>query len=153
MGVAVAILAWGVPLAESETGPPSGSGTCGSAPAGLASRPARIAAGVGATESTPVGARFPLRLAVSVTDAEKDPVPGAQVTFTAPARGPSGHFAAGPRRSRAGSVKVRTDSCGVAVAPVFIANDEQGGYIVKASIEHLQPAAFALVNTGGGQQL
>jgi len=175
VGVAAAMLACGALPAEGETGPlgssaassasdsvpfsltnaatETGSSACGSARAGLPGRPARIAAGVGATESTGLGARFPIRLAVTVTDAEGNPVPGARVTFSAPARGPSGHFATRARGSRASSAKVSSDACGVAVAPAFTANNEQGGYIVTASVEHVGPAAFALVNAGTGQQL
>jgi hypothetical protein len=145
------------PAAEEETARPSNSGgvVCPSSnppitPSGSAGKPAKVTAGVGAMQSTPVGARFPIRLAVTVTDAEKDPVPGALVTFSAPARGPSGRFATRGRRRH--SVTVKTDACGVAVAPAFTANDEQGGYIVKASVEHVRPAAFALVNAGPGQQ-
>ena len=59
----------------------------------LAGKPAKIAPGVGSTQSTPAGSAFPIRLAVTVTDAEKNPVPGALVTFSAPAAGASGRFA------------------------------------------------------------
>jgi hypothetical protein len=166
----------GAPLsaAAGEPAPPGGSNALGgsSAPGGfsatvcpspnppnpLAGRPARVTAGVGAIQSTPMGAGFPIRLAVTVTDAQRSPVPGAPVTFTAPARGPSGRFTtrtptkhSRPRVSRHRSVTIVTDACGIAVAPAFVANDEQGGYIVKANVEHVRPAAFALVNTGAGQ--
>lgn len=122
------------------------SSACGSALAGLAGSPTTITAGVGATQSTRVGTRFRLRLAVTVTDSEKRPVPDALVTFSAPTHGPSGRFAARSRGSRASSAKVRTDACGVAVAPAFAANEKPGGYIVRVGIEHVAPVAFALVN-------
>jgi hypothetical protein len=122
------------------------SGACGSAPAGLAGRPATITAGVGATQSTRVGTRFRIGLAVTVTDSEEKPVPDALVIFTAPTHGPSGRFTTRSRGSRASSVAVRSDGCGVAVAPALIANQKHGGYIVKARIEHVAPVAFALVN-------
>jgi hypothetical protein len=128
-----------------------GASAC-STPAGLAGAPAKIIAGVGAVQSARVGASFPIRLAVTVTDAEKHPVPGALVTFSAPVRGPSGRFATRSRRSRRRSVEVQTNACGIALAPAFIANGEQGGYIVKASVERVRPAAFALVNAGPGQR-
>jgi hypothetical protein len=48
-------------------------------------------------------------------------------------------------------VKVKTDACGIAIAPAFTANDTQGGYIVKATVKHARPAAFALVNEVSGQ--
>jgi protocatechuate 3,4-dioxygenase beta subunit len=53
----------------------------------LAGKPARIAPSVGSTQSTPAGAAFPIPLAVTVTDAEENPVPDALVTFSAPATG------------------------------------------------------------------
>ena len=59
---------------------------------GLAGRASKLTVGVGARQSTPTGTRFPIRLAVTVTDAEKDPLPGVPVTFVAPSRGPSGRF-------------------------------------------------------------
>jgi hypothetical protein len=108
----------------------------------LAGPPAAVAAGVAASESTPVATRFPIRLAVSVTDANGNPVGGARVTFTAPARGADGHF---PRGAR--NVRVTTSSSGVAVAPIFTANNVPGGYAVIARVGGTKrSAAFALVN-------
>jgi protocatechuate 3,4-dioxygenase beta subunit len=109
-----------------------------------AGQPATIAAGVASTESTVVRARFPIRLAVTVTDTHANPVAGALVRFSAPMHGPSGTFAG----SRTASV--RTNASGIAVAPVFSANSKQGGYIVKATVDHARPAAFALVNEPPG---
>ena len=60
-------------------------------------------------------------------DINDNPVAGALVTFTAPARGPSGRFAGGGRTAR-----VRTNDKGVAIAPAFTANATPGGYIVTA---------------------
>jgi hypothetical protein len=125
----------------------------------LAGDPSRVAAGVGATQSTTTGTRFPVRLAVTVTDAEKNPVPHAQVTFAAPAGGPSARFTTPTRStahgrsrvSRRRTVKVETDACGIAVAPPLTAGGV-GGYIVEASAGHARPAAFALVNEPSGQQ-
>jgi len=42
---------------------------------------------------------------------------------------------------------MKTDACGIALAPAFTANHRRGGYIVLASVERLK-AAFALVNEG-----
>jgi hypothetical protein len=125
------------------------------APASLAGRPTKLTAGIGASQSTSTGTNFPLRLAVTVTDAEKTPVPGALVVFVAPARGPSGHFTIRSRSSRGARlhtlyprrVEVRTDACGVAVAPAFTADRRRGGYVVTASVENVR-TAFALVNEG-----
>jgi protocatechuate 3,4-dioxygenase beta subunit len=108
----------------------------------VAGRPATIAAGVAATESTPVSSRFPIRLAVTVTDANNNPVRGARVVFTAPARGPRGHFRHGAR-----TVQVTTSASGTAVAPVFTAGRLPGGYVVTATVTGAKrAAAFALVN-------
>jgi hypothetical protein len=106
-------------------------------------KPSTITAGVAASEATRRGTRFAIRLAVTVTDALGNNVPGVLVTFTAPARGASGRFAT---RSHARTVAVPTDGRGVAVAPPFIANKKPGGYIVIARIPHGPRTAFALVN-------
>ncbi len=127
----------------------------------LAGKPAKIAPGVGSTQSTPTGSAFPIRLAVTVTDADKNPVPGALVTFSAPATGASGRFALRARGSHhrrahvsyVRTVKVKTGACGIAVTPPFTASAQPGGYVVKASAEPAQPAAFALVNEAPGQSL
>jgi adhesin/invasin len=108
----------------------------------VAGRPATIVAGVAATASTPVSARFPIRLAVTVTDANNNPVRGARVTFIAPACGPRGHFTHGARTGR-----VTTNASGIAVAPVFTAGRLPGGYVVTATVAGAKrAAAFALVN-------
>ncbi len=120
----------------------------------LAGKPAKIAPGVGSTQSTPAATAFPIRLAVTVTDAHKNPVPGALVTFSAPADGASGRFTLQTRGSHrhrahvsyAHTVAVKTSACGIAVAPPFTASSQPGGYIVKASAQPARPAAFALVN-------
>jgi protocatechuate 3,4-dioxygenase beta subunit len=130
----------------------------------LAGKPTKLATGVGSTQSTTAGAPFPIRLAVTVTDAEKNPVPDAQVRFSAPTRGAGGRFAGRSsighshasqhhrsHVSHAYAVKVKANACGIAVAPAFIANHLLGGYIVKASVTHSRPAAFALVNELPGQ--
>ena len=108
-----------------------------------AGRPAAITPGLAASETTHAGTRFSIALAVTVTDTFGNKVPGALVTFTAPAGGASGSFAASthPR-----AIAVRTDSHGVAVAPSFIANTQAGGYVVIASVAHGPRTAFALVN-------
>jgi hypothetical protein len=119
--------------------------------ASLADKPAKLTVGVGATQSTPTGTRFPIGLAVTVTNAQKTPLPGVLVMFVAPSRGPSGAFAVrsggAHNTSRSRRVEVRTDACGVALAPAFTANSRAGGYVLVASVEHVR-AAFALVNEG-----
>jgi adhesin/invasin len=119
----------------------------------LAGAPASLSPGVAARESALAGARFAIPLALTVTDAEHNPVAGASVTFTAPSRGASGRFAVNSGRHRLARrrrVTVKTDACGVAVAPPFRANDHSGGYIVKATVDAAKPAAFALVNQRQG---
>jgi protocatechuate 3,4-dioxygenase beta subunit len=123
----------------------------------LAGKPAKLAPGVGDRQSTPAGTSFPIRLAVTVTDAQKNPVPGALITFSAPLAGASGRFRVHSRDrhhrarvSHPSTVKVKTDDCGIAVAPAFTADDTRGGYIVKASVKHAR-AAFALVNEAPGR--
>jgi hypothetical protein len=118
----------------------------------LAGKPAKIAPGVGSTQSTPAGAAFPIQLAVTVTDSDKNPVPGALVIFSAPVAG--GRFTLRSRGSHshrahvsyARTVALKTSVCGIAVAPPFTAGRRPGGYIVKASVKPARPAAFALVN-------
>jgi hypothetical protein len=130
----------------------------------LAGKPAKLATGVGSTQSITAGTPFPVRLAVTVTDAEKNPVPDAQITFSAPTHGASGRFAGrssighshGSRHHRSylsptHSVQVEANACGIAVAPAFTANHLPGGYIVRATVKHARPAAFALVNEVPGQ--
>jgi hypothetical protein len=162
---AVAVLAafaGAPPQAPGETGAPGGSGgaagvwcsTLGRLAPASAGEPVELTPGVGSTQSIPAGRRFAIRLAVTVTDAEGNPVPGAPVTFSAPAGGPSGRFTTRTQNSKKTharvshprSVTIRTGACGIAVAPAFTANDRRGGYIVKATVEHVRPAAFALVN-------
>jgi protocatechuate 3,4-dioxygenase beta subunit len=118
----------------------------------IAGKPDSITAGAASGESTPVGSHFPIRLAVTVTDADDNPVVGAIITFTAPARGPSGRFSVAkrghPRTVRKSRVvRVNTDSNGIAVAPPLTANPTPGGYVVTAVVSgSLKHTAFALVN-------
>lgn len=120
--------------------------------------PVKLTAGVGSMQSTPAGARFPIPLAVTLTDAKSNPVPGVPVTFSAPPAGASGRFTTDTpdpdhhaHVSHPHTVEIKTNACGIAVAPPFTANDTQGGYIVKATVRHVRPAAFALVNEAPGQ--
>jgi hypothetical protein len=122
-----------------------------------AGEPVKLTPGVGATQSTPAGAPFPIRLAVTATDAAGNPVAGVLVTFSAPQAGASGRFTVHvrghshrPRVSHPHKVTVETNACGIAVAPAFTATDTRGGYIVKATAKGVRPAAFALVNVARG---
>jgi len=115
-----------------------------------AAAPAGIAAGVASGQSATVGERFSIPLAVTVTDKNGNPVSGATVTFTAPAKGVSGRFTArSARMSR--SVRVRTNSAGIAVAPPFTANASVGGYAVTATVKGSSvQTAFSLLNVPRG---
>jgi protocatechuate 3,4-dioxygenase beta subunit len=145
---------------ENSGASPSGAATPTSfSLSNLASKPTKLTPGAGSTQSTLAGTPFPIRLALTVTDAQKNPVPGALITFSAPLGGASGRFtvrARDPRHHRARvshppTVKVKANACGIAVAPAFTANDTQGGYIVKATFKRARPAVFALVNEAAGQ--
>ena len=112
-----------------------------------AGSPATIATGAADGISTAAGSRFPVRLAVTVTDIDGNPVAGMPVRFFAPVHGPGGHFTARVH-GRTGSVRtfrVRTNARGIAIAPPFTANSASGGYIVGVRAGSRQ-AAFALVN-------
>jgi hypothetical protein len=116
----------------------------------LAGRATTITAGVASGESTPVGRRFPVPLAVTAGDRYGNPVRGAIVEFTAPPRGVSGRFSVSRRRTTR-SISLKTNGNGIAVAPPFTANDLVGGYIVRATVKGTTArAAFALVNAPGG---
>ena len=115
----------------------------------LGGAPHTVDAGAAATETTSVGSRFPIPLAVTVTDKYDNPVAGVLVTFTAPAGGASGTFSSS-RHRHSHAVRVRTNVSGIAVAPAFTANGTTGGYIVKATVKGAAPAAFALVNQPPG---
>jgi hypothetical protein len=137
-------------LADSAT--PHGSAKAVSFPLhNLPGTPSTVAAGAAASESAATRGRFPIRLAVIVTDAEANPVPDAIVTFSAPGHGPSGTFTLS-RDSRSRIVRIRTNAAGIAVAPVFTANRRPGGYVVRAFVKRAGAAAFALVNLPPGQQ-
>ena len=122
----------------------------------LAAAPAGITAGAASGQSTTVGERLPIPLAVTITDKNGNPVAGATITFTAPAKGASGRFTvprpkknAHSRRSR--MVRVRTNSEGIAVAPPFTANTSVGGYAVTATVKGRSVrTAFSLLNLSRG---
>jgi protocatechuate 3,4-dioxygenase beta subunit len=125
----------------------------------LAGKPATITPGAADGETTPAGTRFPIRLAVTVKDANSNPVAGATITFTAPAHGASGRFAAHlPLRNQTAkdgkqptpgqgrrTVRVKTNANGIAIATAFTANDTPGGYVVTANADGHR-VGFALIN-------
>jgi protocatechuate 3,4-dioxygenase beta subunit len=114
----------------------------------LAAAPTSITAGAADGQSTTVGARFPIPLAVTVTDRNGNPVAGVTVTFAAPAKGPGGHF---KKNAHARIARVRTNGKGIAVAPPFSANASVGGYALTATVKG-RPVrtAFSLLNLPRG---
>src|SRR5262249_13620136 len=110
----------------------------------LAGSPAAITPGAAATESISVGRRFPIRLAVTITDTHQNPVAGVAVTLAGRARGPGGRSA-----GKRGGVGVTPDARGVAPAPALVANKLAGGWVVRATAAG-HSAAFALVNQPAG---
>jgi adhesin/invasin len=103
-----------------------------------------ITVGAASGQSTTVGARFPIPLAVTVTDKNGNPVAGAKVIFATPAKGASGRFTMRGHHRR---VAVKTNGKGIAVAPPFAANESTGGYAVTAAVKGTSlRAAFSLLN-------
>jgi protocatechuate 3,4-dioxygenase beta subunit len=123
----------------------------------LAAAPTSITLGAADGQSTTVGERFPIPLAVTVTDKNGNPVAGATVTFTAPVKGATGRFTV-PRRHAKKTrvrtsriVRVQTNSKGIAVAPSFTADAAVGGYAVIASVKGSSVrTAFSLLNLPRG---
>jgi hypothetical protein len=103
-----------------------------------------------ATDGTPQtaieGAAFVAPLTATVQDSDSNPVNGAAVTFTAPARGASGTFANGTS-----SETDATSASGVARSSTFTANSISGGpYLVTATVTSGGKAArFSLTNIVG----
>lgn len=95
----------------------------------LAATPTSLAAGAASGQSTTVGSRFTIPLAVTVTDKDGNPVAGTTVTFAAPKKGASGLFTHKRR-----VVRVKTNGKGIAIAPPFTANRSVGGYAVVAGV-------------------
>lgn len=113
----------------------------------LRNRPAQpraLTAGAAANETTTLKTRFPIPLAVTVTDRSGNPVAGVAVTFSAPRAGATGRFTGGRR-----TVRAKSDARGIAVAPAFVAGSTPGGYVVRATAAG-RSAAFALVNEPSG---
>ena len=115
----------------------------------LAATPTSIAVGAADGQSTTVGTRFAIPLAVVVADKNGNAVAGATVVFAAPRHDAGGYF----KRTHAHllRVDVKTNSKGVAVAPAFTANGSVGGYAVVAAVKgRTLRAAFSLLNLPRG---
>ncbi len=104
--------------------------------------PASITATGGTPQSAAVNTAFAATLQATVKDANGNLVPNVPVTFSAPAAGATGSFAA--------PAIVNTNGSGVAAAPRFTANGALGGYTATASTPGVAATAnFSLANIGG----
>jgi hypothetical protein len=110
----------------------------------LGNPPASIVATAGTPQSATINTAFSNQLQVTVKDSGNNPVNGAAVTFTAPASGASGTFAAGVNTAT-------TNAQGIATSAVFTASSTAGGpYNVTASVAGAAtPASFSLTNLVG----
>jgi hypothetical protein len=108
----------------------------------LAGTPTSMAANPGTTPQTAsVNKPFANALAVTVKDGGTNPVPGVNVTFTAPGSGASGTFS-----NNTATITVVTNASGVASA-TFTANGNAGGpYNVTAAAAGLTTVNFSLTN-------
>lgn len=107
--------------------------------------PSAVTANTGTTpQSAPINTAFSA-LSVTVTDAENNPVPNVNVTFTAPAAGASGFFS-----NFMATITLATNALGVASA-TFTANGTAGGpYTATAAVAGVTTqASFSLTNTSG----
>ncbi len=104
-----------------------------------------ITANAGATpQSATINTAFANALAVTVKDAGNNPVPGMNITFTAPGAGASGVFS-----NSTATITIATNASGVASAP-FTANATAGGpYSVTAAATGLTSVSFSLTNLAG----
>ena len=94
----------------------------------------------------------PKPLMVRVLDANNRPVEGAAVTFIAPEVGPSWEFSSDSK-----SIRVPTDSNGVANAGPYHPNGFAGGYMIQVRAEFQGASATAAisqanVSRGGGHK-
>lgn len=107
--------------------------------------PPTIVGAGGNAQHAAIGASFAAPLRATVRDSAGRPATGVDVTFTAPASGPSGSF---PGASL--SATTATDADGVATAPNFTANSHVGSYQVRATAAGvLGSAVYGLVNDHG----
>jgi sugar lactone lactonase YvrE len=102
--------------------------------------PTSIDATAGTPQSATAGTAFATALQATVDDQNGDPLPGANVTFTAPSGGAGGTFSGGQT-----SVTVMTNANGVATATAFAANGTAGSYTVTAAVAGIS-TPFALTN-------
>ena len=98
-----------------------------------------VASPAAATQSAAVGTSFGKALAVTVYDANDNPVPNAAVAYAAPGTGASADLS---------TVLTASDAAGVAVVEA-VAGRTTGGYAVDASSPGATGASFQLTNLPG----
>ncbi|HEY5389598.1 MAG TPA: hypothetical protein VIJ83_03505, partial [Solirubrobacteraceae bacterium] len=103
------------------------------------------------TQHTSVDGRYAQPLAVRVTDANGNPVVGANVTFSLGAGGAGGGGSASAARATfddgTSQASETTNSSGVATSPGMRANAAGGAFTATASVQHVtEPARFTLDN-------
>jgi hypothetical protein len=106
--------------------------------------PGSVTATAGTPQSAQVGTPFATRFKALVKDPAGNVVSNVIVHFTAPSTGSSGTFPGGL------SDTSRTDSSGIATAPLFTADTVAGTYNVLATVDTMAGSAkFALTNLAG----
>lgn len=114
-----------------------------------AADPALISVVSGNNQSATEGQQFDSPLIVSVVDAYDNPVPGATITFSAPASGASASFAGGST-----SENDITDSNGLATSTIPTANGSGGTYpisVTDAAFHLTANPTFSLTNLTAAQ--
>ncbi len=147
-GVAVAAGALATSPSSAASGAPA-SGVTGGSDCPADNPPNMLALVSGTPQTVQLDSSFAGPLQVTLANTDGCPlttaVAGTTVTFSAPASGPSGVFAA----SGSASVTVGADASGSASAAMFTANDLAGSYTVTAGSSY-GSIAFSLTNTAVG---
>lgn len=97
----------------------------------------------GSGQSATINNAFTDPLKVVAKDAQGNLVPGATISFSAPASGASGTWTGGGANTTA-----VTDGTGTATSPTFTANSKAGSYSVTASVGGVS-TTFSLTNNAG----
>jgi hypothetical protein len=90
----------------------------------------------------------PKPISVRVMDRTGRPIPDATVLFAAPETGPGGNFA-----SESNPIIVFTDRQGLAVAPMYRANDTEGSYRIQVQASYMgETTTLPIVQTNISQK-
>ena len=113
-----------------------GSGSAGAAGCPTSNRPNTLRIVGGSPQTGQLEKAFQTNMQVALANRNGCPLTGAlggiSITFSAPSSGASGIFAG----SGSYTVTVGTDGNGMAMAPVFTANDTAGSYSIHASSDY-----------------